>query len=184
MGCAGSRNHDKPEERGIVFQEHNLNHGNFDVTQMDLTMRKFAKNHYLSIEHLKVVASNLGLNLGAYKAAEFSMASVEDQKIVEFYEQLKVAVPNEATGETNLQFDQYRLIILGVFMAKGKPKDKAQILFENFDRDLKSKLTKAEFLQLWEDVYSVIVDTSFYLARGTQPGFVNPNQLKSYLENL
>lgn len=49
-------------------------------------MRKFAKNHFLSIEHLKVVASNLGLNLGAYKAAEFSMASIEDQKIVEFYE--------------------------------------------------------------------------------------------------
>jgi hypothetical protein len=48
------------------------------VTNADLIIRKYSKNHFLSIDQFKEVASKLGINLGAYKAADFSAACVED----------------------------------------------------------------------------------------------------------
>ena len=151
---------------------------------MDLIFRKFAKNHMLSLEHFKEAARQLRINIGAYKAADFAAANVKDQRIVDFYEQLKISSKDETTGTTDKLFDQYKLIILGVFLSKGSNLEKCEILFENFDRDMNNKLSKAEFKNLWEDVFDVMVNSTYFLSRGNVTCLVNPNQLKSYRDNL
>jgi hypothetical protein len=46
-------------------------------------------------------------------------------------------------------------------------------------------MTRDEFAMLWNDVHKVLVSYSFILAQGRpEDGYVNPNQLESYLDNL
>ena len=182
MGCTGGRSADKAEEQGIYQQELYLQYQRTNVKKMDLIFRKFAKNHMLSLEHFKEAARQLRINIGAYKAADFAAANVKDQRIVDFYEQLKIEAKDETTGSTDKLFDQYKLIILGVFLCKGSNLEKCEILFENFDRDMNNKLSKAEFKDMWDHVFNVMVGCTYFLSRGNVTCLVNPNQLKSYKE--
>lgn len=184
MGCSGGRTLDKAEEQGIYAQEQYLQFQRTNVKKMDLIFRKFAKNHMLSLEHFKEAARQLKINIGAYKAADFAAANIKDQRIVDFYETLKIETKDETSGSTDKFFDQYKLIILGVFLGRGSNLEKCEILFENFDRDMNNKISKAEFKSMWEDVFTVIVGCTYFLSRGNVNCLVNPNQLKSYRENL
>lgn len=62
--------------------------------------------------------------------------------------------------------------------------EKAEIMFENYDRDMNNKLSRDEFKLMWDDVFKVIVTCTYYLTRGNIGVLVNPNQLKSYRDNL
>jgi hypothetical protein len=90
----------------------------------------------------------------------------------------------EFEGKTEQLFDQYKLIILAVFLSKGGSREKAQVLFENFDINSNNKLSRTEFFKMWDDSFTVIAKTVYYLTRGHISGLVNPNQLKSYMTNL
>ena len=53
-----------------------------------------------------------------------------------------------------------------MFLCKGSGEAKAEILFENYDRDMNNKMSKIEFKLMWDDVFNVVVNCTYYLTRG------------------
>ena len=75
----------------------------------------------------------------------------------------------------DIKFAQYELIILGVFLCSGSPRDKAEVLFDLVDRHCFEEIKKTALLSLLEDIFNVIVVKAFLLCSGKHEENVNHN---------
>jgi hypothetical protein len=125
MGCSGPRAAMKEEEQGIVSAERKLNLTHTDITNFDLHIRKHSAHHLIGIQQFQTLSKLLKFRVGAYTSLEPNSASVEDRHLYDYWKQFHASVDT---------FDQYQLLVLGVFQCRGKPENRAAILFDAGDK--------------------------------------------------
>ena len=80
---------------------------------------------------------------------------------------------------------QSYIIILAVFLGKGKTIEKAGVLFDLADLEFIGSINKTKFFKLWSDVFRVLVELIQCLARGSpDQGFLELDSLRQYLTKL
>jgi phenylalanyl-tRNA synthetase alpha subunit len=148
---------------------------------MDLMIRKFSRDHFLTILQFLEAARMLRINTGAYTAHDFETAPQPAKRIVNFYNLFR----EKRDEDSEPKFRQYDMIILGVFLSSGSAREKAEVLFDNFDIEFRGSLNREEVVKMWEDVYQIVGHRTFLLSydgdKETGKGF---NQLESYMNDI
>ncbi|CAG9331423.1 unnamed protein product [Blepharisma stoltei] len=124
MGCSTSREDLSEEEIAIISVERYLGYSNCTCKLIDLMFRKYASNGTINSRQMQEIMVHLRLK---------ARNTHECPHIEDFYEKFKLDDGN---------YDFKALLMLGICLSDGKPKEKAKLLFEIFDSSNRKTITR------------------------------------------
>jgi hypothetical protein len=137
MGCGGSREVLSDEESYLVSHEHELLYNTQTSSQVDLVFRKYSYDNSLNTSQLTQAAIKLGIRIDNIGTCN---------QIKPLYTSLK-------TGGDNTPLQS--LLLLGVLLTQGDPREKARLLFEIYDRVSQEEIKAAVVESLVMDLYEI-----------------------------
>ena len=114
MGCSHSEEKLKEEEKVYKNAEMELLLHNYDAKYIDYVFRKYSYKGVVNDKQWGLIVDKLGLGLGRF---------IVDNRIRDFYEKFK----------NGKGYSLQKLLVLAIFLGKGKSEVKSELLFEVFD---------------------------------------------------
>jgi len=164
MGCSSSRLSENKEESFIQKCERDLGYFNSKSQEIDRTIHRYSVD-------LKMTANQF---LAAAYELKLSVPDQNQVSLEKFYESFKDHLGN---------YDARKLGSLGILLGKGSIKEKALILFQNYDTDISRTISCEEFTTILKDLVDISLGSTphFALSKASQS---NKNQLAEYVKKL
>ena len=162
MGCSSSREKNESIEEVLISRcEESLGYSNLTCHEIDCYYHKFTQNLKLTENQFIAATEELKLDMRNYFITEC--------KLHKFYESFRMK---------DGLFSVRMLSALGVLIGKGSTKEKAEILFTNYDVEITDTLDSMEMQMLITDVVKIAIVILPMYAKET----AESNQDKKILE--
>ena len=167
MGCANSRVEYEEERNMVIKEEANLGFSSMKSSEIHMCFHRFSISLRLSVSQLQAAARDLKLNMKGFGPS--------DSPITKLYNHFK---------NPDMYYNTRKLCALGVLLGDGRIKEKAKILFKNYDTEISNTLDINEIQVLLDDILTIalVILPSYALSlNANHPGRI---QLVKYNEKL
>jgi hypothetical protein len=159
------------EETIITMREKSIPFSMIKLTDLDLTMKQHNYTSLLSINNLRQVLSDLSIDLEIFTSPEDPIHIL--LKIMQNPQRL---------------YDYKTVILFGVVLGIGTPKEKALILYKLYDKTDSGRISEASLIEMLNDIINVSVTQIPKIAidnSETPENFtISEKKLNEYLRNL
>lgn len=166
MGCITSRNDISPEEDVVMDFETLLGYSALSPSHLDKIHRKYSYNGKISDNQWKDICYTLKLAPNKIEAS---------QHINNYYDKYR-------TGENSFALNE--LLVLGILLSKGRPGEKAKLLFEVFDENGSGVLELSQIHDLLSVMVKVAIELNPQVVVKDGVNNVGVQELTKYFEKL
>jgi Ca2+-binding EF-hand superfamily protein len=166
MGCITSRNDISPEETVVMDFETLLGYSTLSPSHLDKIHRKYSYNGKISDNQWKDICYTLNLAPNKIEAS---------QHISNYYDKYRTEDNSFALNE---------LLVLGILLSKGRPGEKAKLLFEVFDENASGGLGLGQIHELLSVMVKVALELNPQVVVKDGVSDVGAQDLMKYFEKL
>ncbi|OMJ87860.1 hypothetical protein SteCoe_10346 [Stentor coeruleus] len=166
MGCFTSRNDITPEETAVMDFESLLGYSDLSPSHLDKIHRKYSYNGKISENQWKDICDTLKLAPSKIEAS---------QHINNYYDKYR-------SGENAFALNE--LLVLGILLSKGKPGEKAKLLFEVYDEKGLGELDLSQIHDLLSVMVKIAIELNPQVVVKDGVNGVSIQDLTKYFEKL